>query len=67
MTLRPAIERAMLCLALARHWDGQSAWHRRAGPSRHGTLRLARAGSGPAALQGYDLLCQAVLCCHFQA
>ena len=49
MTLRPAFERAMLCSALARHWDGQSAWHR-------GTL----AGPGPASPLGCDRLCQDV-------
>ena len=59
----PATERAMLCLVLARHWDSQSASrarHRRARPGRRGTPRLARTGSGPASLLGYDLLCQAV-------
>ena len=52
-TLRPAIE-------LARHWDSQSAWHRRTGQGRRGTLRQAWAEPGPASLLGFDLLCQAV-------
>ena len=52
MTIRPAIERAELCLALARHWDSQSAWHRRTGPGRRGTLRLAWAEPWPASLLG---------------
>ena len=58
MTLRPAIERAMLRSALAQHWDGQSAWQRRAGPGRSGTPRLARARLGPASPLGCDRLPQ---------
>ena len=60
MTLRPAIERAMLCLALARHWDCQSTLHRQAGPGRAAVAWSGWPGKDPG--KRHLALTCAVLC-----